>query len=188
MYFSLEQQLLTLAQAFGLGVVIGVVYEIFRIWRRFCPSQIAEFVRDFIFIVGTVLFSSWFYIRTSWGQIRWFYVLAQLLGAVLFHKLIGRFCFEVICKFLAWLFGGIKFLLCQLFRPILWLLHRVLKFLQKVVNIIFKKLFIFIKKYIIIFTYPLFHRKMKKSKERTANHGEKSSEAENQKGYSQFYH
>ena len=181
MYFSLQQQLLATVQALGLGVVVGIAFELVRVWRRLCPSAVAEFVRDFLFVTGAVLLSSWFYIRFAQGQLRWFYLLAELAGAVLFHKLIGRFCYEPLGKLMQYLSGLLRQLFFYLVAPIVFLF----KFSCGIIYNIFKKLFIFIKKYIIIFTSSLFQRK-KNSKERKKSHGK--DDFSQKEGYSQFYH
>ena len=170
MYFSLQQQLLVLWRSFLLGILIGIIFDVFCLWRRFCASRASVFARDFLFVSGVVLLSSVFYLHNSWGQIRWFYILSQCAGAVLFHKLIGRWLLNPIHAILSFVFRWICRLMRAVFSPIFRLLGLVFTGIQKLFHIIFKKLFIFINKYIIIILSSL---KRRKTKEREVTNGTK---------------
>ncbi len=186
MYFSLQQQLFALWQSFWLGIAIGVLLMLFRLWRRFCPSQAADFVRDFLFISGTVLLSGIFYLRVSRGQIRWFYLLAQLLGALVFDRGVTRWLLPLIHRVLCVLFSLLERVLRVLLFPFVRVFGWLFAGVKKLIRIIFKKLFIFIKKYIIILLHSVF-RDRKKTKERMSTDGPKA-EDQAKRRISQFYH
>ncbi len=189
MFFDQTPQYYPLLFSFILGVTFGILWEIFRLWRRISPSPVMQFFRDFIFAMLFVLGSRTFYSRISHGQIRWFYILAQLMGMVLYHWLIGRFLYEPIYHMMQALYGGMKWCGTILFYPVkvlFGLLGKVWNVIQNWATLFLKKLFIFVKRYIIIFLYKSFYKKPK-LKERTAHHGEKGKK-ESQGDISRFYH
>ncbi len=78
--------------AVGVGAVIGVIYDLFRILRKTAPH--AGFVvqlEDLIFWVGVTLFMFYFLLMNSGGEMRWFSLLGAALGAVLYFAAVSRF-------------------------------------------------------------------------------------------------
>lgn len=190
MFFAQTQLYSILPASFLLGVTFGIVWEILRLWRRIAPSPVAEFVRDFLFVMTVILGSRVFYGKLSYGQIRWFYVAAELAGMVLYHLLVGRFLYEPIYRLLC----RLARLLRKIFSLILYPFKLAAMFAGKVWNILgnlaiafLKKVFIFIKKYIIIKLYKPF-RHEKNLKERNLKHGKEGSKEPEEGHISRFYH
>ncbi|MBR5783084.1 MAG: spore cortex biosynthesis protein YabQ [Clostridia bacterium] len=174
-------QLQTAGGALLVGVIIGMMYEGLRILRHFRSGAVMQFICDFVLIVGAAVVSVQYYRYTSDGQIRWFCVLSQLLGLILYCRLVGRFLFAPICR----LSAKIGKLLRWMVFPFVWVMRLLGKTLNLAVKFAEKKLkkcFIFIKKYSII-------NKSKASERKTKERNETNGKEDRTQEYgTRFYH
>ena len=118
-------QTMIFLRALAVGAVLGVVYDLFRIFRMTVRcGTVHIFVQDCIyyFFCGLVTFS--FMLSSSAGQIRFFILLGELLGAVLYLTTLGVLVMKVssgIIRFVRWLLGWIyKLTLQPVFRLFSW--------------------------------------------------------------------
>lgn len=118
-------QTMIFLRALAVGAVLGVVYDLFRIFRMTVRcGTVHIFVQDCIyyFFCGLVTFS--FMLSSSAGQIRFFILLGELLGAVLYLTTLGVLVMKVssgIIRFVHWLLGWIyKLTLQPVFRLFSW--------------------------------------------------------------------
>lgn len=86
-----SQAYIFLCTVFG-GMVIGLVYDIFRIKRRaFKTGVTLTFVEDLLFwvIVAVVMFTTVYY--SNEGELRSYLFLGTLLGIILYALLLSKF-------------------------------------------------------------------------------------------------
>ncbi|MCL2109026.1 MAG: spore cortex biosynthesis protein YabQ [Oscillospiraceae bacterium] len=104
-----------------LGFFTGIFYEIIRIIRLFRrQSDIAVNITDFLFlcVAGVITFA--YSMELGNGDFRWFYVVGQLFGAVVYFATVGRLVslasnFIVKCVKKAWAFAARCFKQAMLF-------------------------------------------------------------------------
>ncbi len=187
MYFSNQLNLSVLWGAFLLGAMIGVLWLVVRICRVFFQSAFWIAMGDFLLCIAAVLCTVIYFQRRCDGQLRWFYLLAQGGGILLFRVTLGKILFSPICVLISFLRRAIRRLMATLFRPLLKLTGWGISLFKKItknIYIFLKKPFIFLKTYIIINLCKL--RKSIKIKERKCNNG---GQAEAEKASSsRFYH
>lgn len=97
------------------GVVMGFVYDMYRIFRYYLkPKKVATFIEDFIFwIIMSVIFLT-VILYTNWGEIRGYVFLGFFSGAFLY----SRFLSKIIISTLVWLVNGIIYILKYIFKVI----------------------------------------------------------------------
>ena len=119
-------QTMIFLRSLAIGAVLGVVYDLFRIFRMtvHCGS-VSIFIQDCIyyFFCGLVTFS--FMLNSSAGQIRFFILLGELLGAVIYLTTLGVLVMKVssgVIRFIRWLLGWVyKLTLQPVFRCLSWI-------------------------------------------------------------------
>ncbi len=96
MYLTdIATQLKNIMPAVGLGFCIGVFYLIIRFLRLlFFDSKALVFVTDILFIVGCTLSSFLLFAAVNNGHIRFYLVIAEILGYCTFSFTFGEMLFH----------------------------------------------------------------------------------------------
>ena len=161
---STLDQLRIAGGALLLGVAVGAYFEVLRLFGHALEGVVAQFLQDFLFIVGVTVASLWYFQHYADGQIRGYDVVLEIVGAVGFHILLGRYIYTPLYRLLEWTKGKLWALISLLLRPVKWLLAVLGKCFKNVCKF-FKNLFIFLKKYIIMFLLRTFAPKRKERNE-----------------------
>lgn len=112
------------------GVLIGIIFDIFRILRKTIKtSDFVTYIEDFLFwiITSIVLFYSIFTYNN--GEIRFFMFLAVILGFVLYLFTISSYLIKINVKII----NTIKRIFLKLFEIIYRPLIKIFKILKRVV-------------------------------------------------------
>lgn len=173
-----QTQVMLGAALLGVGLSFG--FELVRVAGYFLKGAFWRFTLDALRVFAGGMAALLYFQRSADGQIRWYDLGAMLLSAWLFHFCIGRFLVTPLRRILSFLF----LLLAKILRCLWYPFGKLLRFFTKIASAFFKKVFIFLKRYIIIKPYQLFLRR-KKMKE--ASRGTKTEEKK-QGSFSQFYH
>jgi spore cortex biosynthesis protein YabQ len=121
------QALMFLAAA-GVGAVIGLVYDVFRILRKTAPhARLIVQLEDLLFWVGVTLFMFYFLLIVSDGEIRWFMLFGAVLGGVLYFAAISRLVMLVSVTVIEF----IKKVIFTIIKIILWPFVTVFKLLKR---------------------------------------------------------
>ncbi len=84
-----------------LGIVIMVIYDIFRISRCFLtPSKLLSVVLDIIFWVASLILTFLFVATISGGFIRWFVVIGAFLGGAFYRITLSNFVYREFIRFI----------------------------------------------------------------------------------------
>lgn len=84
-----------------IGLCIGVLFDLFRAIRKiFRVSDFGTYVQDIIFIGLAGIFIINTLILVNNGQIRFYVIIAVLIGMLLYFFTIGRFFFLILQIFL----------------------------------------------------------------------------------------
>ena len=153
---------------FLTGIVIGILFDIFRILRRsFKTWDIVTYIQDFIFWIlsGVILLYSIFTFNN--GELRAFVFIGILLGITLYILLISKYFIKIAVKI-------ILIIKKILFYPINFIKKHIIKPIYKIIiKHIIKPIYKIIIKYIIRpfsskiskihFKFPKINLKKKKS-------------------------
>ncbi len=149
MPFSVAGQFVDLLWAILVGVGLGVLYDVFRLWRVMHHGKISVFLQDVLWWMLFAFLSFYFALFWQGGVVRWYTLAGEIIGFWLYHKTIGKLVFflcEKILKLILWV-------LRLIMQPLRWLFHLLMKPIRHIFRKekeILKNLFIFLKERIII--------------------------------------
>lgn len=87
-------QLLELCRFAGIGVVLGVVYDLFRLLRLLTkPPARRIFLQDLLYFALAAAVTQLLALPISHGRVRVFHLLALAVGAVAYYLTVGRLLF-----------------------------------------------------------------------------------------------
>lgn len=74
-----------------VGIGLAVLYDCLRIWRRLIPHGVVWLsVEDILFWMAAALITFMVCFMEDAGNIRWFAVAGEVLGAWMYHYTVGR--------------------------------------------------------------------------------------------------
>lgn len=96
---GIEKEAITFLQAVLAGNLAYLVYSVLRVLRRIIPHNLFWIsVEDLIFWVWTGIFLFVRVFQTENGNIRWYFVVGVLLGAIFTHKCVSKIIKKYIAK------------------------------------------------------------------------------------------
>lgn len=88
----IQWELQYVAVAVTVGIGLAVLYDCLRIWRRLIPhGTVWLSVEDILFWMTASLITFVVCFVEDAGNIRWFAVAGEVIGALMYHYTIGRF-------------------------------------------------------------------------------------------------
>lgn len=98
-FFSADEELMLFGASCLAGVIIGVCYDFFRLARIFLPhNSVLTAIEDIVFFVGYSLFLTAFSSEYARGEIRFYFVLGNFIGFVLYFFTIGNMAIRIMRK------------------------------------------------------------------------------------------
>ncbi len=124
MDFTLREQMYCLLWSLVLGVLLGIVYDLFRLLRiTLCRSKGSVFLLDLMFMLVCAFSCVFFSMGFSRGSTRYFTLIGMAAGFFLYFFTAGR----IIRFILEFLFKKIRSLLCLIYNYFSKTSKRVLK-------------------------------------------------------------
>jgi len=81
------------------GLIIGFVYDIYRVLRYFLkPKKIATFFEDLTFWIFASLIIFYILIKSNWGEIRGYIFIGFLVGTILYLKIGSKIIYPILLK------------------------------------------------------------------------------------------
>lgn len=91
-FFSVSEELVLFGLSCLCGVAVGVFYDIFRTLRIIIPhSTILTATEDIIFLSAYAVFLSAFASAESRGELRFYYVVGNFIGFIVYFFTVGNF-------------------------------------------------------------------------------------------------
>ena len=104
---AVNTQTIIFLQAILMGAVFGAVYDLFRIFRIAVPLPAGVIVAEDVIYFAFCGFMSFFLAMTvNFGQVRFFILLGELLGFLLYYLTLGVLvmkCAQQIIAFIRWI-------------------------------------------------------------------------------------
>lgn len=145
----ITQQLIYFCQSIFLGVISSFIFDFFKILRLSIKhNNIFIFIEDIIFFIILSLLTYNFMINISFGQIRIFILIGELIGFILYKFSISDF----IVKSITYIISIISALFKLIFN---FLLFPTYKFTIKFIKLLSKPFLTFFTKYFKIIEKPL---------------------------------
>lgn len=134
---AVNTQTMVFLQSLLMGAVLGAIYDMFRIFRIAIPLPAGAIVVEDVLYFGFCGFLSFFFAMTvNYGQVRFFILLGEVLGFVLYYFTLGALimkCAEKIIAFIRWVCRTVwKYLLRPIVRLCCWIGKKIGKIFGKV--------------------------------------------------------
>lgn len=114
------------------GIVLSIVYDVFRILRRVrTHGWFAIAVEDFIYWIGSAIYISFVLMKDNNGIIRWFFVLGILIGMVVYNITISQYLVGILSKTINKILNIVENILKVLLKPVCFLWIRTKKIMVK---------------------------------------------------------
>ncbi|MCD7800341.1 MAG: spore cortex biosynthesis protein YabQ [Ruminococcus sp.] len=95
-FFTANTQLEVFLISCGIGVLLGLIYDIFRIVRITIPhSDLLVAIEDVLLLICYGIFLMCFAFSLMRGQIRFFFIMGNLLGFLIWFFTIGNIIVKV---------------------------------------------------------------------------------------------
>ena len=99
---SVSSQLLELLRFAGVGVLLGVLHDLFRLIRLLTkPPARRIFWQDLLFFALAAALTQLLALPISSGRVRLFHLLSLLVGAAAYYLTVGRVIYWLACRLAA---------------------------------------------------------------------------------------
>lgn len=110
------------------GILLSVVYDLFRILRRvYTHGCFLIAVEDACYWLGSALYITYVLMKENDGVIRWYFIFGILLGMLLYNLTISRYLVEPLSKFINYILHFVRKILRIVFRPFAFLWKKTRK-------------------------------------------------------------
>lgn len=135
---TISQQTAIFLFTVGIGVFIGLVYDIFRILRKvFKHKNFIIHVEDFIFWIFVTCVMFYLMLNKNYGEIRGFTILGSIMGWLLYFFTLSFFVMTISTKVIEIIIQILKVTTKILLFPVK-ILFSVLKIPLRMLNSVFK--------------------------------------------------
>jgi len=101
------------------GVLIGLIYDFYRVFRRYMkPSKKATVIQDLLFWIVVSIIAFFVLLYSNDGVIRGFTILGFFIGALAYNRLLSRFVLRGMIWTVDGIIKGIKTLISWVLKPI----------------------------------------------------------------------
>lgn len=119
MLFSLSRQFNIIIYSLLAGVITGVLFDLYRVFRGFeCPNKIITFIEDTLFWVFTSIVVFIFLLITNYAYIRAYVYAAIGAGVFLYMIILSRTFIKVQYKFFRGIAKIFRVIFNFLFYPV----------------------------------------------------------------------
>ena len=111
------------------GIVIGLLFDLFRILRRsFKTSDLITYIQDILFwiLTGFILLYSIF--TFSNGEVRFYMFLGVFLGCLIYMLMISKYFININVRIIKIL----KNIICKIFSIIIFPINLIISFIKKI--------------------------------------------------------
>lgn len=146
------------------GMIIGILYDIFRIIRKsFKISDIHTYIEDVFFGILLGIFLIYLLFINYQGKIRLYMIFSLLIGIIVYEKVISKFFIKINVKILQ----TFKLVIKKTIQILLFPLHYTLKIFIKILNKPYMLMIINLKKWKNAIDYQKYQKKLHKRKDFT---------------------
>lgn len=129
-------QLITFFYSIIFGLGLGIIYDFFRLIRRYFNCNIvADVCCDIIFMLINALLTFLFIVSFNSGIIRIYIIAGEFLGFIFYRYTIGKFSIIIILKVNYW----IRNLFKMINKPFVFIKNQIKKFIKLISSKYFKK-------------------------------------------------
>lgn len=161
----LTGQFLNFLSAIGIGLVIGLLFDIYRgLWKKCAPPAVMMPLWDVFWWIGITLLVFFILLHLTWGELRLYLFLGQIIGFVFYLKKISRHFLPRFIHCLSWVEKVIKRII-KILRIFFRIIKRIVVWPFALVGLCLYKIITFFRKgfWLISLLFRVIPRKCKKA-------------------------
>lgn len=113
-FYSVHEQLILFGLSCVFGALLGICYDVFRTARIIFPhNKWLILFEDILFLTGYTVFITAFASAAARGELRFYFVIGNLLGFILYLCTVG----SIVIKTMRKLYSFIRFVFSFIMRP-----------------------------------------------------------------------
>lgn len=121
-FFTVSTQVQAFLLSMAIGTVIGVLYDVFRIFRlSFTDNKVVVVIQDILFWSVSAVLSFLFVFVINNGEFRAFLAFGEILGFIVYYFTLGAMVFKIS----GWLIHGIKTVARAILRALLFPFRKI---------------------------------------------------------------
>jgi len=151
--------------AIGIGLIIGILFDIYRgLWKKCTPSSKTMPLWDIFWWLLVTSLVFFILLNLNWGELRLYLLLGQIIGFVFYLKRISRYFLKNFILFLHCMEKIIKRIIMIIVIP-LRIIKKILVFPFKVARLFFDRFKRLLKKvvWVVLLIFRAIPRKCKKT-------------------------
>ena len=138
----ITNQLIYFLKSILCGAVLGLIFDAFKILRLFIKHNVGSiFIEDVMFCIISSVITYGFMVDISYGQIRIFILVGELIGLILYKLSLSKLLITLIVNIVKLLKRILNFVFSITLLPVYKLILIVFKFIFKPVFKYLKKIF-----------------------------------------------
>ena len=125
----------------GMGFILGILYDLFRIIRLIITDKPRAFViQDILYVAVSAFLSFLFLLSVNNGKVRLFELAGEVLGWLIYYFSFGSVAIRFGDKLISAVKNFLKFIFRILIHPVVTLVLKIIKFFKKIIKFLIKKL------------------------------------------------
>lgn len=142
----LVTQIFYFFMAIGIGLLIGVLFDLYRgLWKKCAPPSKTMPLWDVFWWLLVTVLVFFILLNLNWGELRLYLFLGQIIGFVLYYKRISPYFLKRFIAFLYWMEKIIKKLVIIIVVPIR-IIKKIILGPFIIITFVIKKTVFFLKK------------------------------------------
>ena len=145
-----------------VGIIIGIIFDIFRIIRKcFSISDVHTYIEDILFGIITSLLLIYLLYIYNQGRVRLYMFIALSLGLIVYFNTISKYFIKIQVIIVSFIKKATK----AIINIVLWPVQKIIEIFNNKINKHFKVFIINIKKIIDLKKYQKRQKKLHKKKD-----------------------
>lgn len=126
MILPLEVQAIFLLAAFAGGILTGLLFDTYRIIRGFnSPSKVLTGISDILFWILTGVLVFIFFLRTNYGDVRYYTILGIIFGLLFYLRFISKWFLAILRRILYYIIKLVRLIFIIITYPIKIILYSI---------------------------------------------------------------
>ena len=129
---SLAKQTRSFLFSLGIGFLLGLLYDVFRIFRvAFSKGKIGYFITDILYFIVFSFCTFLFLITVNEGQLRLYLIIGEVFGFLIYYFSVGVIVFRIFDRTISFIKRGFKKIKNIILSPIIRIKRRISKIFTK---------------------------------------------------------
>ena len=130
---GVSEQLKVFLYSFGLGFLLGILYDVFRVLRMiFSLGKVTTFIQDFLYVVICAFLTFCFALVLNDGKIMFYIFFGEGIGWLIYYFSLGTLALKVSSAIINGVRNVVSLMKKLLERPIIFVIRKIKENVHKI--------------------------------------------------------